>query len=104
LRAFAWLMKNESAFKQEFILLVVAVAVIAIWNISLYEKVMLLCGLLLVIFAEVINTAIEATIDRIGYEINPLSGLAKDLGSAAVFIAMLICLLVWAAVIFNNFP
>jgi len=51
-----------------------------------------------VIFAEVVNTAIEATIDRVGLEIHPLSGLAKDLGSAAVLIALLICSLVWISV------
>ena len=50
------------------------------------------------IFAEVVNTAIEATIDRVGLEIHPLSGLAKDLGSAAVLIALLICSFVWISV------
>jgi len=53
-------------------------------------------------FAEVVNTAIEAAIDRIGLEIHPLSGLAKDLGSAAVLIALTICALVWGCVFVNN--
>jgi diacylglycerol kinase (ATP) len=59
---------------------------------------MLLISVLFVLFAEVVNTAIEATIDRISLDIHPLSGLAKDLGSAAVFIAILICASVWIAV------
>ena len=63
---------------------------------------MLLVSVLFVMFAEVVNTAIEAAIDRIGLEIHPLSGLAKDLGSAAVLIALSICALVWGGVFVNN--
>ena len=93
-RAFKWLAKNEAAFKQELFLLALSLIIISIWQIGIYEKVMLLISVLFVIFAEVVNTAIEATIDRVGLEIHPLSGLAKDLGSAAVLIALLIsCLL-----------
>jgi len=90
-RAFKWLAKNEAAFKQELFLLALSLIIISIWQIGIYEKVMLLISVLFVIFAEVVNTAIEATIDRVGLEIHPLSGLAKDLGSAAVLIALLIC-------------
>lgn len=86
-RAFKWLAKNEAAFKQELFLLALSLIIISIWQIGIYEKVMLLISVLFVIFAEVVNTAIEATIDRVGLEIHPLSGLAKDLGSAAVLIA-----------------
>ena len=101
-RAFTWLAKHESAFKQELILLILAIAVVFVWQISLYEKIMLLVSVLFVMFAEVVNTAIEAAIDRIGLEIHPLSGLAKDLGSAAVLIALTICALVWGGVLVNN--
>lgn len=97
-RAFKWLAKNEAAFKQELFLLALSLTIISIWQIGIYEKVMLLISVLFVIFAEVVNTAIEAIIDRVGLEIHPLSGLAKDLGSAAVLIALLICSLIWAAV------
>jgi diacylglycerol kinase (ATP) len=97
-RAFKWLAKNEAAFKQELFLLALSLTIISIWQISIYEKVMLLISVLFVIFAEVVNTAIEATIDRVGLEIHPLSGLAKDLGSATVLIALLICSIVWVAV------
>ena len=62
----------------------------------------LLVSVLFVMFAEVVNTAIEAAIDRIGLEIHPLSGLAKDLGSAAVLIALTICALVWGGVFVSN--
>ena len=97
-RAFKWLAKNEAAFKQELFLLALSLIIISIWQIGIYEKVMLLISVLFVIFAEVVNTAIEATIDRVGLEIHPLSGLAKDLGSAAVLIALLICSFVWISV------
>jgi len=97
-RAFKWLAKNEAAFKQELLLLALSLTIISIWQIGIYEKVMLLISVLFVIFAEVVNTAIEATIDRVGLEIHPLSGLAKDLGSAAVLIALLISSFVWISV------
>ena len=97
-RAFKWLAKNEAAFKQELLLLALSLIIISIWQIGIYEKVMLLISVLFVIFAEVVNTAIEATIDRVGLEIHPLSGLAKDLGSAAVLIALLISSFVWISV------
>ena len=100
-RAFKWLAKNEAAFKQELFLLALSLIIISIWQIGIYEKVMLLISVLFVIFAEIVNTAIEATIDRVGLEIHPLSGLAKDLGSAAVLIALLICSVVWVAVFIN---
>jgi diacylglycerol kinase (ATP) len=102
-RAFSWLLKNESAFKQEMLLLVLSLILIGMWQISLYEKLMLFVSVLFVIFAEVVNTAIEATVDRIGLEIHPLSGLAKDLGSAGVLIAIIISLSVWGAVAYSNF-
>ncbi|MBE0363516.1 diacylglycerol kinase (ATP dependent) [Pseudoalteromonas ulvae UL12] len=97
-RAFNWLAKNEAAFKQELFLLALSLIIISIWQIGIYEKAMLLISVLFVIFAEVVNTAIEATIDRVGLEIHPLSGLAKDLGSAAVLIALLISSFVWISV------
>ena len=97
-RAFKWLAKNEAAFKQELLLLALSLTIISIWQIGIYEKVMLLISVLFVIFAEIVNTAIEATIDRVGLEIHPLSGLAKDLGSAAVLIALLISSFVWISV------
>jgi diacylglycerol kinase (ATP) len=52
-----------------------------------------------VLFTETINTAIEAVVDRIGYEHHQLSGLAKDLASAAVFISMIIAIIIWGVVL-----
>lgn len=100
-RALKWLAQYEAAFRQELILLAVTAILAVVGEISLVKKAALLVSVLLVILAEVINTGIEATIDRISLELHPLSGLAKDLGSAAVSIAMLIAIIIWIAVWFG---
>jgi diacylglycerol kinase (ATP) len=102
LRALMWLTKNESAFKQELLLAIIAVPLLCIWSIPLIEKAILASSLLFVLFAEVVNTAIEATVDRIGTELHSLSGLAKDLGSAAVLIAIALASVLWLAVLFKH--
>ncbi len=98
-RALKWLFQNEAAFKQELFLLVLAIPTSFYFDISRLEQVMLLLSIVFVIFTEIINTAIEAVVDRIGLEIHPLSGLAKDLGSAAVLISTLIAITVWLAIL-----
>ncbi len=101
-KAFRWLTANEAAFRQELVMLLITIVVISLWDITMYEKSFILCSALLVLLAEIINTAIEVIVDRISYEINPLSGLAKDLGSAGVFVTLCIFVLVWLAVIYQN--
>ena len=96
------MLKNESAFKQESILLIAMLMTILTIDISLYEKLMLLCAVLFLMFAEIVNTAIEVTIDRIGLELHPMSGLAKDLGSAAVMIAIIIFFIVCSTCLYIN--
>ena len=98
-RALKWLFKNEAAFKQEVLLLVLAIPATCYFNISRLEQVMLLLSIVFIIFTEIINTAIEAVVDRIGLEIHPLSGLAKDLGSAAVLISTLITIALWLTIL-----
>lgn len=63
----------------------------------------LICTCLLVLAFELVNSAIEAVVDRAGTEFHELAGLAKDLGSAVVFIALIIGALVWGAVLWENF-
>jgi diacylglycerol kinase (ATP) len=60
---------------------------------------MLILAVIFIIFTEVINTAIEAVVDRVGLDIHPLSGLAKDLGSAAVFLSIVIAASIWLVVL-----
>jgi diacylglycerol kinase (ATP) len=102
-RAISWLVKNESAFRQELILLTLAAVVLALWSIPYMDKAILLSSILFILFAEIVNTAIEVTIDRIGKEIHPLSGLAKDLGSAGVFVAIAISSLLWLGTLYRYF-
>jgi diacylglycerol kinase (ATP) len=101
-RAFAWLFKNESAFRQECFLLIVATPITFMLNINVIEQVLLISSILIVLLTEVINTAVEAVVDRIGLEMNPLSGLAKDLGSAAVALSLLMMVMIWFGIVFFN--
>lgn len=94
-----WMSKNEAAFRQE-ITLFSALAIVSLFlEVTVLERVMLISALLLVLLIETLNTAIEAVVDRIGLELHQLSGLAKDLGSAAVFISLVIAVLVWSAIL-----
>lgn len=96
----AWI--NEAAFRQELVL-VLALMPLAGWlGDSLNEILLLICISWLVVIVEVLNSAIEAVVDRIGSEHHELSGRAKDLGSAAVFIALALNALVWGTLIGRN--
>lgn len=99
LKAFQWLYQHESAFRQEVLLLVLAIPVSFLFDISFKEQIILILAVVFIIFTEIINTAIETVVDRIGLEIHPLSGLAKDLGSAAVFISLIIASSLWFIVL-----
>lgn len=89
----------EPAFRQEAIAAMVLLPA-AFWLGRLWIEVALLAGsVLLVMIVELLNTALETAIDRIGPEWNHLSKRAKDMGSAAVLLAVLLCTGVWAAAI-----
>ena len=97
---FAW--RNESAFRQElsFCLLMVPAA---LWvGQSAVERALLIGCCLLVLVVELLNTAVEAVVDRIGQEPNHLAGSAKDLGSAAVFVSLLLAGLVWGLLLWDR--
>jgi diacylglycerol kinase (ATP) len=97
----AW--QHEHAFRQELLLVVVGVCVALGLKVSVMEKLVLISVLLLVLCVELINSAIEAIVDRVSLERHPLSKRAKDLGSAAVFMAFLIALAAWVAILVNRF-
>jgi diacylglycerol kinase (ATP) len=98
--AFQWLFKNESAFRQECLLLAITVPISFLFNITAMEQVILICSVLFIMLTEIVNTAIEVIVDRISLELHPLSGLAKDLGSAAVGTSLIIAGLIWAVILF----
>jgi len=96
----AWV--NEAAFRQELVLILLLMP-LAFWiGDTLNEILLLVCISWLVVIVEVINSAVEAVVDRIGSEHHELSGRAKDLGSAAVFIALALNALVWGALVGRN--
>ena len=80
---------DESAFRQELFLACIFAPLAFYLGRDLGEKLFLLCLVLLVLIVELLNSAVEATVDRVGLENNPLSAKAKDLGSAAVFLSLL---------------
>jgi len=93
---------REEAFRQEVIILVLAVP-LAIWLASSVAQFGLMVGsLLMLIIVEILNSAIEATVDRIGEERHELSRIAKDLGSAAVLLTALFPAAIWIAIVLDR--
>ena len=91
---------NEAAFRQELILALILLP-LAIWlGETGLEKAVLISSLLLVLIVELMNSGIEAIVDRIGSERHELSGRAKDIGSAAVLISLINVVAVWGLVLF----
>ncbi|MCE0558892.1 diacylglycerol kinase [Motilimonas sp. E26] len=95
----AWL--NEAAFRQEVVLLVIFSVVATLLPVSSLARILLISSLLLIVIVELMNSAVEAVVDRIGDEWHELSGRAKDIASAAVFIALVLALFVWASVLLD---
>jgi diacylglycerol kinase (ATP) len=89
----AW--QNEAAFRQEGVAAVIA-TIVACWlDVDAITRVLLIGSVVLVIIVEILNSALEAVVDRIGSEFHPLSGRAKDMGSAAVLLTILLAIFVW---------
>ncbi len=96
----AW---NETAFRQEAILSFVLLPA-SFWLGTHWTEVAILSGsVLAVMVVEILNTALESAIDRIGPEWHDLSKRAKDLGSAAVLLSLIWCVGVWAAALYKHF-
>jgi diacylglycerol kinase (ATP) len=93
----AW--ENEHAIRQEVMLFVPATIVALLLPVSRLEKLVLIAVMVLVLVVELINSAIEAAIDRISLERHPLSKTAKDIGSAAVFLMFALAIATWAVVL-----
>lgn len=96
---FKWLFYNETAFQQE-LLLFTPLTLLVFWlDLPGLHTLMLLLSMLFVLFAEMVNTAIEAVVDRIGLEFHPLSGLAKNIGSAFVMLSFIGFALIWGIIL-----
>jgi len=93
---------GETAFRQEATAAIVLVPA-SFWLGRNWVEIALLAGsVLLVLIVELLNTAVEAAIDRIGPEWHQLSKRAKDMGSAAVLLALLLCSGIWAAAVYHR--
>ncbi len=95
----AWI--HEAAFRQELVLVIIGVP-LAFWlaeNSS--ELLWLILPLFILLIAELINSAIEAVVDRVSDEHHELSGRAKDIGSAIVFISLLLLAVIWSIVLYH---
>lgn len=96
----AWAFRNEEAFRIEVVGMIVFLPLAILLGAGGTERALLAGSVLLVPIIELINSSIEATVDRIGLERHELSGRAKDMGSAAVFIALCNAAVVWLLVLF----
>lgn len=97
----AW--KNEHAFRQELVLVILGALAALLLPVSSFEKLMMIAVLILILVVELINSAIEAVVDRVSLERHVLSKNAKDFGSAAVLLTLLIAVATWSVVLFNRF-
>lgn len=97
----AWV--HEAAFRQELMLAIVMLPIAVFVDITTLEKLLLIFSLFIVLIVELLNSAIEAVVDRIGDEIHTLSGQAKDIASAAVFMSLALCGITWAVILGSRY-
>lgn len=93
--------QGEAAFRQECLLLLLVIPTIVFLDLSATERSLLVIVTILVLIVELLNSAIEAVVDRVGSEYHELSGRAKDMGSAAVLISLLLWCYVWLDILIN---
>ena len=91
--------RHEAAFRQEALIAAVALPVALVLDVSAIERVALVATTLLVLVVELLNSAVEAVVDRIGPELHELSGRAKDMGSGAVLVSLILWLYTWGALV-----
>ncbi|MCK4494053.1 MAG: diacylglycerol kinase [Methylococcales bacterium] len=95
----AW--QQEAAFRQEVLLLVFLLPCAILGGDNLIERLFLIACVVLVLIVELINSSVEAVVDRIGTEHHKLSGRAKDIASAAVMLSIIWAAIVWLFILFN---
>ena len=91
-------MEREAAIRQELFACIVLIPAAVLLPVPAVERLLIILSMLLVVLTEFLNSAIEAAIDRISLDRHPLSGQAKDLGSAAVAVALLMSALCWIVI------
>jgi diacylglycerol kinase (ATP) len=91
--------RHESAFRQEVAFAAVLVPVACVVPVAAVERALLIAAVLLVLVVELLNTGVEVAIDRISFDHHQLSKRAKDIGSAAVFVSLVLWAVVWGLVL-----
>lgn len=94
---------RETACQQELTLLFILTPVALFLDVSVVEKILLIISLLLVLIVEILNTAIETIVNLVSPDQHPLAKYAKDLGSAAVFLSLLLGFVVWAGILGHRY-
>lgn len=94
--------QHEEAFRQEVLLLIVSIPLALIYGQGAIEKILLIGSVVLVLVVELLNSAVEAVVDRVGLEHHELSGRAKDIGSAAVMLSLIWSAITWAMILMPN--
>jgi diacylglycerol kinase (ATP) len=102
-KGFAQTWREEAAFRQEVTLAVLVIPLGAYLGHSGVERALLVGPMLLILIVELLNSAVEAVVDRSGMERHPLAGMAKDMGSAAVLLSFVLLGTVWFLVLFDHF-
>ena len=97
----AW--RSEHAFRQELFVVVIATIAALILPVPAWQKLLLIAVFVLVLIVELINSAIEAVVDRVSLERNPLSKNAKDFGSAAVLLTLTLAVATWLVILWPLF-
>jgi diacylglycerol kinase (ATP) len=93
----AW--KFEEAFRQECLLACLLIPVALLLEITPLEKILLIMSVMIVLIVELLNSAIETIVDRLGHEFHELSGRAKDIASAAVTLSLILMIVVWGLIL-----
>jgi diacylglycerol kinase (ATP) len=102
MKGFVGVYRHEAAFRQELLLAVVLIPLGLYLGHTGLERALMVGSVLLVLLVEILNSSIEAVVDRIGLERHELSGLAKDLGSAAVFLSLVMAAVTWGLILFRE--
>lgn len=91
---------SEAAFRQEVLVLVILIPIAFCVDVTSIERILLVMSLLIVLITELLNTAIEKLCDHVSTDIHLLIGRAKDIGSAAVFISLILAVFTWLSILF----
>ena len=94
--------RHEEAFRQELLLSIILIPLALLLGETGVEKALLVGSVMLLLLVEILNSALEAVVDRFGEELHELSGRAKDMGSAAVFLAIVNLVVTWGLVLFSD--